>query len=98
MNLESGQPAFPFPEFEWTKDGQPISNSSGRVFSYPFLTISSVGRSDSGVYSLSARNFVINEPLRQIGNDTGSFTLDVLCKLELDNDTFLKKMTVNFAN
>ncbi len=82
MNLETGRSAFPLPEVEWTKDGQSISSSSGRVFGYPSLTISSVARSDSGVYSLSAMNFVLDEPLRQIGNDTGSFTLDVLCKSE----------------
>ena len=81
VNLESGRPAFPQPTFEWTKDGQAISNSSGRVFGYPALNIDTVDRSDSGLYTLAARNTILEEPFDEIGNDTGSFTLDVVCKL-----------------
>ena len=80
VNLESGRPAFPQPTFEWTKDDQNISNSSGGVFGYPTLTIYTVDMSDSGLYTLAARNNFLEEPFDEIGNDTGSFTLDVVCK------------------
>ena len=79
VNLEEGRSAFPTPMFEWTQNGQPAMNGSGRVFGYPSLTISSVARTDRGMYTLSARNFELGTT-NEIGNDAGTFTLDVLCK------------------
>lgn len=79
VNLEAGRSAFPLPMFEWTQNGQPAMNGSGRVFGYPSLTISSVARTDSGMYTLSARNFELGTT-DEIGNDTVNFTLDILCK------------------
>ena len=74
--------AFPFPqEFNWTRHNENVDNTTdeGRVtYGYPSVTFSSLNRSDSGRYELSATNFMRNGSL--IGSDTGSFTLDVQCK------------------
>ena len=72
--------AFPFPTFEWMKNGMQAVNASGRVvYGYPSVTFYNMSRSDAATYTLFAENFAIDTQI--IGNDTGCFTIDVLCKL-----------------
>ena len=69
----------PFPmdtlSFDWTRDRRPLS--TGPTLTYSSVTFSSVERRDSGTYSVLTKNIVDGV---QVGNDTGGFTLDVICK------------------
>ena len=81
---EPGSPqAFPFPsQVSWTKDGEEVEGaSSTRVFNYSSIFISSVEPSDSGVYLLSATNYLLNGSL--LRTDSASLTLNVLCEFVL---------------
>ena len=82
VSLEDMPPAHPFPaEFQWFKDGAgSLQNNSRMTFGYPSLTIDNVQRIDSGLYSLTATNFFFNESKGVLGTETGSVTVDVLCK------------------
>ena len=75
----------PFPldtlSFSWTRNGQPLTGGSGIALTHSSVTFAVIERTDSGEYSVSASNHVIGHPLQQIGNDTGGFSLDVICKL-----------------
>ena len=77
-----GHTAHPFPsQFQWTvPPGITAENDTRRMFGYPGLSFSSVKRSDSGVYSLTATNRFLEEPMDVFGTGMGSFTLDVLCE------------------
>lgn len=79
-NLEMEPKAFPFPTFWWTRNSVGVMNVSGSVyFGYPAVIFSNVSRNDTGTYSIFAENSIIDGD-EMIGNDTGSFILDVLCK------------------
>ena len=71
----------PFPvntlSFDWTRDGRPLTTVTGPALTYSSVTFSSVDRTDSGTYSVLTTNVVDGV---QVGNDTGSFNLDVVCK------------------
>ena len=82
VNISEGLAAFPEPTFQWSKDGQPLSGS--RPFlTYDSVTFDNVTRSDAGNYTVIVTNYVLNSTTEQVGSDTGSFSLDVLCKLQL---------------
>ena len=73
--------AFPEPsDFEWLLDGQPLRRN-GITTSYSRLTFTSVMRTDAGNYIVNATNFVLNNSSQPVGSDSGSFRLDVVCKL-----------------
>ena len=74
-------PPFPFPsQVSWTKDGEEVeSQLSTRVFNYSSIFIGSVQPSDSGLYRLSATNFLLDSDTI-LGSDTANFTLNVLCE------------------
>ena len=76
VNLTMGTAAFPEPTFSWTRDGLPLT---GHDLTYSSVTFDNVRRVDAGNYTVFATNFVLNST-QQVGNDTGSFYLDVLCK------------------
>ena len=78
VNLSEDLAAFPQPDFNWTKDGLPLT---GPTLTYSSVTFITVTRTDTGNYTVSARNFVLGSSTEQVGNDIGSFYLDVLCKL-----------------
>ena len=78
VNLTMGRDAFPEPTFSWTRDGQLLTGLSD--LTYSSVTFDNVRRVDAGNYTVSATNFVLNSTTEQVGNDTGSFYLDVLCK------------------
>lgn len=82
VSLEVGHSAHPFPsEFQWTvPQGVVAENDTRRRFGYPGLSFSSVRRSDSGVYSLTATNRFLEEPMDVFGTGMGNFTLEVLCE------------------
>ena len=82
VNISEGLAAFPEPTFQWNKDGQPLSGSRP-VLTYNSVTFDNVTRSDSGNYTVAVTNYVLNSTTEQVGNNTGSFSLDVLCKLQL---------------
>ena len=64
--------------FIWTKDGQPLT---GFDLTYSNVTFTRVRREDAGSYAVTATNYVGNTAsTQQIGTDTGSFYLDVICK------------------
>ena len=74
-------PAFPFPVFQWMRNGVHTVNISGSVvYGYPSVTFFNISRNAAGIYSLFAQNFVINDTGKAVGNDSGGFTIDVLCK------------------
>ena len=78
VNLSIGLAAFPEPTFQWTKDGEPLN---GPTLTYNSVTFDNVRRSDAGNYTVLATNSVLNTTTpEQVGSDTGSFSLDVLCK------------------
>ena len=82
IDLHQEPAAFPEPsDFEWLIGGQPL-RQNGLTTTYSSVTFDSVMRSDSGNYTVNAMNFLLgnaNEPVL-VGNDMGSFYLDVLCK------------------
>jgi hypothetical protein len=74
--------AFPEPTFfNWNRDGQPLRN--GLILTYSSVTFDTISREDAGNYSVSATNFVLpgRPGTDRVGNDTGAFYLDVICKL-----------------
>jgi hypothetical protein len=73
--------AFPEPsDFEWLIDGQPLRRS-GITTSYSRVTFASVMRSDTGNYTVNATNYLLDNVTEPVGNDRGSFYLNVVCKL-----------------
>ena len=84
VDLRQEPAAFPEPTlFSWTKDGQPLT---GLPLTYSSVTFGTVRRTDAGKYTVSATNFVIGSSTEQVGNDTGSFCLDVICKLGVQEE------------
>ena len=78
--IDLRQPPAAFPEpttYTWYKNGQPLSHFH-QTFSS--VTVPSVQRSDVGNYSVFVANFVFASSMQQVGNDTGSFYLDVICE------------------
>lgn len=72
---------FPYPtEFQWTRNSIPITNSSSVMLGYPGAVFLKVSRRDSGLYSLSATNYHLDNPTVEIGRGIGTFQLNVLCK------------------
>ena len=83
VDLHQDPAAFPEPTlFSWNKDGQPLS-ATELTLTYSSVTINTVRRADAGNYTITATNFVLpSSPVaNQLSNDTGSFYLDVICKL-----------------
>ena len=71
----------PFPQpssFVWSKDGLPLTGFDQLTFSS--VTFDTIKRMDAGNYTVLTRNFALGGSLEQVGIDTGSFYLDVLCK------------------
>ena len=78
VDLSQYPPPFPEPRnFTWTRNTVTLSNPT---LTHSSITFPSVRRSDTGNYVVSATNFVLDNERVQIGSDTGSFTLDVICK------------------
>ena len=83
FDLSLAPAAFPEPtSYIWTRNGIQLSGPPP-VLSYSTITFPSISRSDAGSYVLSATNFVLRNDLVPIGSDTGSFSLDVICKTSL---------------
>ena len=85
VDLRQDPATFPEPTlFNWSKDGQPLS-ATELTLTYSSITIDTVRRDDAGNYTVTATNFVLSESdipvANQLSNDTGSFYLDVICKL-----------------
>ena len=87
VRINIGLDPEPFPldtlSFLWIRDGQQLTGGSGLALAYSGVTFAMIERSDSGEYSVSASNYVFGSPSQQIGNDTGRFSLDVICKLNI---------------
>ena len=78
VDLREDPPPFPEPSsFSWRKDGQSLI---GPALTYSSVTFTTIEREDSGNYTVVARNFVVDAPSQQVGSDTGSFYLDVICE------------------
>ena len=81
VDLRQEPVAFPEPtSFRWCKDGRHLTEVDRPTLTYSNVTFSTVRREDSGNYTISATNFVIGSNTEQVGNDTGNFYLDVICK------------------
>ena len=81
VDLRQEPAAFPEPtSFHWYKDGQHLTEAD-RPLTYSNVTFSTVRREDAGNYTVSATNFVVGSNVEEVGNDNGSFFLDVICKL-----------------
>ena len=77
VDLSLDPAVFPEPsDFSWNVNSQPLTNLP---LSYSIVNFSIIRRSHAGNYSVFAVNYLLNDPSVQIGNDTGSFYLDVLC-------------------
>ena len=82
IDLHQGPDAFPESTvFNWDKDGQPLRPDL--LLTYSNVTFDTVNRADAGNYAVTAINFVLpgSPGTNQVGNDTGSFYLNVICKL-----------------
>lgn len=81
-HFEIGEPPYPpVSTFEWTKDRNPVANDTNRaLFGYPDVRISTVERQDSGVYTLTASNYFLEDPSQVVGIGVGMFVLEVYCK------------------
>lgn len=81
IDLHQDPAPFPIPTvFIWYKDGQQLSMSEMSLnWTYSMATFNTVSRVDGGHYAVSATNFGKSQ---QIGNDSGGFHLDVICKLK----------------
>lgn len=81
VDLSMSYEAFPTPDFQWSKDGVDVSSMADVSYTYPrVLFQTSIDRSASGNYSLTAVNYKQNSSQLEVGRDTGNFILDVLCK------------------
>ena len=75
MTLFCNATGNPPPTLSWTKDGSPLTNTHGIIFSgdNDTLSIAKVNRSESGIYRCVARN--------SLGDDTSNAAkVDVQCK------------------
>lgn len=82
IDLQQQPAAFPEPaSFQWKKDGEMLTSSNGISLTFSNVTFQSISRRNSGNYSVFATNFV-TDSTEQVGNDTGSFYLDVICECE----------------
>ena len=80
IDLSQDPPPYPVPaSFNWTNDGAPLMN--GLAVTYSNITFPVVSRNDSGRYQVSATNYVLGSDTKQVGTDTGSFILDVICEI-----------------
>ena len=78
IDLSQEPAAFPEPSiFLWNVNGQPLTNLPQSYSSVNFFTIRQI---HAGNYSVFAASYLLTDPTAQVGNDTGSFYLDVLCK------------------
>ena len=80
IDLHQEPAAFPEPTlYVWKKDGQPLR--TGLPLTHSTVTFDTVRRADAGNYTVSATNFVLpgSSGANQVGVDTGSFYLDVIC-------------------
>lgn len=82
IDLSTGPDPFPYPrDFHWAgEDGVPLRNVSGYAWGYPGAVLRNISRTDSGLYSLTAVNYALDNPREEIGRATGSFQLVVLCE------------------
>ena len=63
--------------FVWYKNGLLLTNLEQ---TYSNVTFDTIKRTDTGNYTVLVRNFALGGAMEQVGNDTGSFYLDVFCK------------------
>ena len=79
IDISQDPTAFPMETVssEWTRNGRHLSSGPGLSLMYSTVTFFSVNRQNSGNYFVFASNVVEG---REVGNDTGSFSLDVICK------------------
>lgn len=81
LEISSGPEPYPYPrDFQWTKDGVPLRNSSRVTWNYPSVVFRNVSRTDSGRYALNAVNYRLDNPSEEIGRARGTFQLNVLCE------------------
>ena len=106
IDLSQEPAAFPEPTlFRWNRDGRPLSDTDPTLtLSYSNVSINTVTRADAGNYTVTATNFILpgSPEGNQVGNNTGSFYLDVLCKyfvcvqciwlLRIQNHTLVQTM------
>ena len=83
VTIDLHQDPAPFPEpriFNWSKDGQPLSDSVDISLTYSNVTFYLVTRNSTGNYTVSATNFLLDSSFQQLGSDNANFYLDVLCE------------------
>jgi hypothetical protein len=81
IDLHQEPVAFPEPsEFEWLIGGRSLRQNGRITTTYSSVTFASVMRTDTGNYTVNATNFLLDDVTEPVGNDVGSFYLDVLCK------------------
>ena len=81
INISEDLAAFPAPNFQWSKDGQ-LLNWPRSALTYNSVIFDNIQRADAGNYTVMATNYVLDSTTEKVRNDTGSFYLDVLCKLQ----------------
>lgn len=73
--------AYPYPsDVRWYVDFEAVRNDSGRTFSYPIVTFTSMRRFYDGHYILRATNHRL-DGRSEVGTAKGEFILNVLCTL-----------------
>ncbi|MCG8626741.1 MAG: immunoglobulin domain-containing protein [Proteobacteria bacterium] len=101
IDLRQDPAAFPEPTlFSWSKDRQTLSATTELTLTYSSVTINTVRRADAGNYTVTATNFVLPDvPVaNQLSNDTGSFYLDIICKLHKNVLGVIVIKTMNTVN
>ena len=77
IDLSLDPATFPQPaNFSWNVNGQTLANLPR---SYSSVNFSTVRRNQAGKYTVFVANYLLSDSTVQVGNDTGSFCLDVLC-------------------
>ena len=90
QNMEIRSSAYPYPKtFQWYLNGNAINNDSRRMFGYPSMTIMRTRRSDSGIYTLRASNYYVDDPSKVVGTAQGWFTLDIFCECNYGHINFV---------
>ena len=78
LRLDQNPAAFPEPTgFIWNVNGELLTYLPR---TYSSVNFSTIRRNHAGNYTVFAVSYFLDDSTTQVGNDTGSFYLDVLCK------------------
>ena len=81
LQLDQNPAAFPEPtEFIWNVNGELLTYLPRTYSSVNSVSTIIIRRNHAGNYTVFAVSYFLDDSTTHVGNDTGSFYLDVLCK------------------